>query len=126
MLAAFLIGEVIDLEMSEGHKGVVGIWSRQSVGGLSFDLDYVGVVIGKCWAVYDSSRSLLRFRVKGNFEGRLWGVEMVGAIASKPPRQCITSLWQRVREISNREKAELHLLNARGFVDRGSFVFDTG
>ena len=112
MLAAFLIGDVIGPEMSEGHKGAVGNWWRNSVGRLSSILDMVGVVIRKFFNVPDSSWSLPRFQVKGKVDGeRPRLVDMVGAIDFKHPRQ-----------------AELHLLKARDFVDCGGFVayYDTG
>ncbi|NES91973.1 RNA polymerase sigma factor [Okeania sp. SIO2B9] len=56
------------------------------------------------------------------------GIGREGAISSKLPRQCVTSIRQRVREISNREEVELHLLKAHDFLDYGSFVayYDTG
>lgn len=76
LLAACLIGEVIDPEDSVGH-GAVGNWWRLSGGRLSSILEAVsGVVIRKFFDVPDFSMSYQRYLVKGSQDGERLRREM--------------------------------------------------
>ena len=110
MLAACFIGEVMEPEMSLGHKGEVGFWWRKYVGRLSSIIDVVGVVIRKFFNVPVSSKSLTRFWVKANLRGECQLYEYrVGVLGSR-----------------HRRLPEWHMQNTGNFDDSGSIVFDTG
>jgi len=110
MLAAFFIGEVMEPEMSLGHKGEEGFWWRKYVGRLSSIIDVVGVVIRKFFNVPVSSKSLTRFWVKANLRGECQLYEYrVGVLGSK-----------------HRRPPKMPMQNAGDFDNSCRMVFDTG
>ena len=110
MLAACFIGEVMEPEMSLGHKGEVGFWWRKYVGRLSSIIDVVGVVIRKFFNVPVSSKSLTRFWVKANLRGECQLYEYrVGVLGSK-----------------HRRLPKMPMQNAGDFDNSCRMVFDTG